>query len=359
MTLDGLIKALHQVDKIAYRPAIVYKIARGYFRTLVLRKPTLRIIEFSITAACQSTCEYCYASKFGKPGGSQLSLEEIKSVWAEAKSLGAFCVQILGGEPTLHPQFLDIVKSFEPKSNIVTMVTNSLLLDEKMVLALKETGVFLVYISLNSLDAETNDKIRGYEGHLAAALKAIEICKKHGLKVSIPVTTSRELLPETEKILAYARENDLQSTINLLAPVGRAEGQHEQTLDVDFWHQLRKLYMSNPGLRGDWDVNQNLRIGCPSGYEKIHISPYGEVTGCSLQPVSFGNVREEKLEVIIKRMQGFDHYAKRAPNCIVALDEDYIRDFVDYAENYDVVPYDVRENPLYEAHSGRTGTENI
>jgi hypothetical protein len=35
--IDGLIKAAHQIDKIRYRPSLVWKISRGYVRALVLR----------------------------------------------------------------------------------------------------------------------------------------------------------------------------------------------------------------------------------------------------------------------------------------------------------------------------------
>ena len=90
MELDGIRKTLHQIDKIRYRPSILRKIAYGYFRTLVLRKPTLRIIEFSITPACQSRCTYCYASKMQRNGEPLLSVEEIRDTWLQAKKLGAF-----------------------------------------------------------------------------------------------------------------------------------------------------------------------------------------------------------------------------------------------------------------------------
>lgn len=109
MEFAGILKALHQADKIRYRPALLAKIARGYFRTLVLRRPTLRTIEFSITNACQSKCGYCYARSFARPGQQILRPDEIRSTWEQAKRMGAFSACLLGGEPTLHPHFLEIV----------------------------------------------------------------------------------------------------------------------------------------------------------------------------------------------------------------------------------------------------------
>jgi molybdenum cofactor biosynthesis enzyme MoaA len=124
MELDGIRKTLHQVDKIRYRPAILSKIAYGYFRTLVLRKPTLRIIEFSITHACQSGCGYCYAAKFQRGGEKLLSVDEIRDTWSQAKKLGAFTGFVVGGEPSLRKNFLDIVRALEPMKHMVSFATN-------------------------------------------------------------------------------------------------------------------------------------------------------------------------------------------------------------------------------------------
>jgi len=78
MKFDGIRKSLHQINKIRYRPLLMMKIASAYFKRVVLRQPVLRICEFSINTACQSSCEFCYASKFGRRGQSILTIDEIK-----------------------------------------------------------------------------------------------------------------------------------------------------------------------------------------------------------------------------------------------------------------------------------------
>ena len=94
-------------------------------------------------------------------------------------------------------------------------------------------------------------------------------------------------------------------------------------------------------------MNLDLRVGCPAGFEKIHVAPYGDVTGCSMNPVSFGNVRQMPLSRIVEKMRRFHHFAKRHPSCIVALDREYIEDFMDYAVNFTSSPYPVEMNPNY------------
>ena len=350
MKFGGIKKTLHQVNKIRYRPALLAKIAKAYFHTLVLRRPTLRVIEFSITPECQSNCEFCYASKFHKAGKSFLTPDEIRSTWEQAKAMGAFSSIVFGGEPLLHPQFFDIIDVLEPKNNIVTITTNAIDLTEDRILKLKDAGVFLINISLNSLDPELNDRLRGYKGHFDKVMSAIALCKKHDVDVFLPVATSKPYLNETIEIIDFAKRMDLGVTVNLMCAMGRGEGRHEDQFDEEFWKELRKLYDANPGLRSDFDVNLDLEIGCPAGYEKIHICPYGDATGCSMNPVGFGNVREEPLEIIVGRMRNFHHYSKYHPSCLVAVDSEYIGDYMDFASNYESTPYHVNLNPKYKNH---------
>ncbi|CAA7612150.1 radical SAM/SPASM domain-containing protein [Magnetospirillum sp. UT-4] len=348
MKLDGIVKSVHQLNKIRYRPKLLAGIARGYFRTLVLRKPTLRICEFSITAACQSKCEFCYASKFAKKGQQLLSVDEIRNTWRQAKRMGAFSTVLLGGEPLLRRDFMDIIDALEPKDNIVTFTSNAILLTRDMLVDLKRRGVFLVNFSLNSLEAEANDAMRGYDGHRDKVFEVIETCKSLGLDVFLGVATSKKNLQDTISIVDFAREKGLGVTINLMTPMGRAECMGDELFDAEFWATLRDLYNRNPGLRSDYDVNLDLKIGCPAGFEKIHVAPYGDVTGCSMNPASFGNVRDMPLEQIVAKMRSFHHFAKRAPNCIVAVDKEYIGDYSEFAATQAASPYDIELNPNYQ-----------
>ena len=72
------------------KPHLIVLVGWGYFRTLVLRRPTLRTVEFSINTDCQSECDFCYSTQNVSDTHEELSLEEVRRIWAEAKKLGAF-----------------------------------------------------------------------------------------------------------------------------------------------------------------------------------------------------------------------------------------------------------------------------
>ena len=113
--------------------------------------------------------------------------------------------------------------------------------------------------SLNGLspDAETNDRVRGYKGHHDHVMRVVDSCKRHGIDVMLPITTSKELLPETFKLLEFAKQHGMTASMGLLAPTGRQEGRKEQLFD-------ESLYVLYPEALFSTDA--------------IHLTPAGSLT---------------------------------------------------------------------------------
>ena len=95
-----------------------------------------------------------------------------------------------------------------------------------------------------------------------------------------------------------------------------------------------------PHLTVDWASSYFLKSRCPSGKETLAITCYGDVMGCSLNHISFGNVREEPLEAIWQRAGRFSQYHKDSGRCIAAYDRYYI-------DNYLAPIVDLDERPVH------------
>ena len=61
-----------------------------------------------ITSECSHGCAWCYGG-FNEDKTSRMSVNEFKSVLAKLKVMGVHQVSITGGEPTEHPNFLEMV----------------------------------------------------------------------------------------------------------------------------------------------------------------------------------------------------------------------------------------------------------
>lgn len=97
--------------------------------------PNVNKIELDITYDCNLKCKGCNRSCGQVPTRESMTLEQVKSFIQESIECGKkwTLINILGGEPTLHPDFLKIVESiqtkyvdtFSPKT-IVQIVSNGI-----------------------------------------------------------------------------------------------------------------------------------------------------------------------------------------------------------------------------------------
>lgn len=90
------------------------------------KTPKTRVLELEITRECQLACTHCYADSGPGLGHGTLTTQEWLSVIAQAAHLGIKQVQMIGGEPTLHPDLprligfaLDVRLAVEVYTNLV------------------------------------------------------------------------------------------------------------------------------------------------------------------------------------------------------------------------------------------------
>ncbi|MBM9508761.1 radical SAM/SPASM domain-containing protein [Actinacidiphila acididurans] len=68
-----------------------------------------RLLWLDLTRSCQLQCRHCYNGSGPKGGHGAMTREDWASVLDQAAGLGITHVQFIGGEPTLHPDFPDLV----------------------------------------------------------------------------------------------------------------------------------------------------------------------------------------------------------------------------------------------------------
>lgn len=148
----------------------------------------LAIVE--ITERCNLPCPVCLASATAK--GNELSCEQVLSslralLDAEGRPVP---LQFAGGEPTLHPELLDIVRGARAMGFTKMEVdSNGLLLARNPQLAfeLRAAGLSGIYLQMDALTPEENKFIRGRD-LCAEKMQAIANCREAGLAVVLSVT---------------------------------------------------------------------------------------------------------------------------------------------------------------------------
>ncbi|MBL7051138.1 radical SAM protein [Candidatus Woesearchaeota archaeon] len=110
-----------------------------------------------ITSVCNAKCKYCLYEKKRE----HLPLEDIKKIVTEAKEIGIECVTITGGEPSLHPQFFEILDYITSQGLSIGLISNGFQMNKEKVKKILDYGIVYPWTSIDSHDEEINDKSRG------------------------------------------------------------------------------------------------------------------------------------------------------------------------------------------------------
>jgi uncharacterized radical SAM superfamily Fe-S cluster-containing enzyme len=183
-----------------------YDCARG--EPCSRRATDTMIFMVNVTNNCNMTCDACLS-------GSQLGREEayvagrrLLAALPETRRLGfAPHVVFFGGEPTMHPELPDMIRSARARGYVPRLATNGLRLrDERYANRLAQAGLQWIFLHFDSLDDALNRKLRG-QPMLDACTEAIASAHAAGMKVQLGATVHRENLGELAELLRFARKH--------------------------------------------------------------------------------------------------------------------------------------------------------
>ncbi len=140
-----------------------------------------------ITSACNLDCPICYTHNKNS-GAFQLSEAELRAILAHLRAAmpERRIINITGGEPTQHPQFLRLIElCAEEGIHRITISTHGLrfLKDEWLLPRLAALDARII-LSFDSFRAEANRDMLGGD-FLALKLRVLELLEKHGVSTSL------------------------------------------------------------------------------------------------------------------------------------------------------------------------------
>ncbi len=128
-------------------------------------------LTWELTYACNLSCIHCLSSS-GRRDPAELSTAECKRVIDELERMQVFYVNIGGGEPTVRPDFWEIVDYATAHHVGVKFSTNGVKITPAVARRLAGSDYIDVQISLDGATAEVNDAVRG-RGSFDTALRAM------------------------------------------------------------------------------------------------------------------------------------------------------------------------------------------
>jgi MoaA/NifB/PqqE/SkfB family radical SAM enzyme len=120
-------------------------------------------LEFRIVEYCNLRCKYCYAMPFTQ---EMISTEDFRKIVDEAAQMHIFNICLAGGEPLLHPDFIEFLEYVISKPFSVDVLTNGTRMTRETALQIRNLvekygKQVNVQVSLDSIDPTVNDLVRG------------------------------------------------------------------------------------------------------------------------------------------------------------------------------------------------------
>ena len=148
-------------------------------------------------------------------------------------------IQFVGGEPLLKKGVPGLVRHAFNKGFSTTMTTNAYLIDENLARDIVDSGLNTIVISLDGIDRQTHDFLRGVSGVYDRAMKAIELISKLGgdsPKIHIVTTIMEPNLDDLTGLAEWANQNSAIDSISFQAVM-----QPFFTSSSDDWHADEKF----------------------------------------------------------------------------------------------------------------------
>jgi [mycofactocin precursor peptide]-tyrosine decarboxylase / 3-amino-5-[(4-hydroxyphenyl)methyl]-4,4-dimethylpyrrolidin-2-one synthase len=219
-------------------------------------------LTWELTYACNLSCVHCLSSS-GRRDPRELSTGECKAVIDTLERMQVFYVNIGGGEPTVRPDFWELVDYATAHHVGVKFSTNGVRLDAAAAARLTASDYVDVQISLDGATREVNDAVRG-PGSFDTAMRAMGNLRDAGFRgFKLSVVMTRQNIPQIDSFKAIADSYGAQLRLTRLRPSGRG---------ADVWDELHPLPAQQKELY-DWLVAHGEQV--LTGDSFFHLSAFG------------------------------------------------------------------------------------
>jgi pyrroloquinoline quinone biosynthesis protein E len=284
-------------------------------------RPTTLLAE--LTHRCPLHCPYCSNPLELIRGDAELSTDDWKRVFSQARELGVLQLGLSGGEPLVRKDLEELAAHARGIGLYSTLVTSGLGLTRKRAEALRDAGLEHIQVSIQDSDTESAERIAGVSS-VKQKRAAIALVKELGFAFSINVVLHRANLDRIGELIDLAGSwgADRLELANTqyygwgLKNRAALMPTREQVLKareiaeaaIERYRKKMQIIFVLP------DYHEQFPKACYGGWGKLYIvvAPDGQALPChaanSITSLSFPTVREHSLEWIWQESPGFQAF---------------------------------------------------
>jgi pyrroloquinoline quinone biosynthesis protein E len=276
-----------------------------------------------LTHRCPLHCPYCSNPIDLLRAEAELTTNDWKRVFSEARNLGVLQLGLSGGEPLLRKDLEELAEHARGLGLYSTLVTSGLGLTRPRAERLREVGLEHIQISIQDSDPAIAEQIAGVRS-VKHKLAAAALVRELGFAFTVNVVLHRANLDRIEAIIDMAAtlEADRLELANTqyygwgLRNRGALQPTREQ---VERSREIADRAIQR--YRGRMQITyvlpdyyESFPKACYGGWGKVYlvVAPNGAVLPChgatQITSLTFDNVREHSLQWIWQESQAFQMF---------------------------------------------------
>jgi MoaA/NifB/PqqE/SkfB family radical SAM enzyme len=289
----------------------------------------------SVISGCQLRCQGCWVDV--EAPSKRISLDDLNRIVTDAKDHGNSYFGILGGEPFMHPELLDVFAAHP--DCYFQVFTNGQLITDAVARELRRLGNVTPLISVEGTET-VSDVRRGRPNVLNRTLAGLENCRRHRLLIGVATSVCRsnidELVTEAwlRRLIAMGVHYAWFHTYRVIGPNASPELalSPDQVLAVRRFIVTMRAKLPLAIVDAYWDDRGEALCPMATGVSH-HISPYGDVEPCPIIQFARETIhdRASLFETMTKSefLRDFRTAASQATRgCIVLERPDLVRELV-------------------------------
>lgn len=256
--------------------------------------PRPDLLALEILTACNFNCRHCYLGEHLR-SREQLRLPAIQSIIPSAKQIGVKRIQITGGNPSLHPDILEILELLNDHSFEIIYFSNGSRLTQEILSCLKRVNASL-HVSAYGMSDSSGLWLTGYKQYFTKWVESLEKISELWIVIrSLDFMVVKENIHEIPDFVEFCQKHSYPYRFDSPADVGNAkrygiESEREQIIDFETTFEP---------LEGD--KSRFRFVGCE--FDQPAILANGDVTFCILSNRTYsdhtlGNIHNDTLAQI-------------------------------------------------------------
>lgn len=289
----------------------------------------------SVISGCQLRCQGCWVDV--EAPSKHISLEEMNRLIGDAKRHGNSYFGILGGEPFLHPQLLDIFGAHP--DCYFQVFTNGQLITDEVARELRRLGNVTPLVSIEGT-ATVSDERRGRLDVFNKTLAGLENCRRNrlitGVATSVCQSNIDDLVAESwlRQLIDLGVHYAWFHTYRVVGPkpMPGLALTPEQVLRVRRFVVEMRSKMPIAIVDAYWDDKGEALCPMATGVSH-HISPYGDIEPCPIIQFATETIRDQPSVYDIMNESAFlkdfrETAAAATRGCIVLERPDLVQQLV-------------------------------